>query len=385
MNKQRLLLIINPISGTSKKEGLAEYLMRRLTDSMGMSVDVRITGGKGDANRFATDAVNQGYYGVIAVGGDGTVNEVARALCNSNVVLGIIPSGSGNGLARHLEIPVDINLSLDVIIQNNILACDYATVNDVPFFCTFGMGFDAAVSDRFARQRKRGKMMYIKSALEEFIKYRPKEYTIRANGKEITQKAFLVACCNASQYGNNAYIAPLANMSDGLLDIIIIHAGSPISTAMIGVDLFTGYINRNTLIQTFQAPSAIISRVDSSSAHVDGDHVELGNLLDVKCHKEKLKIFVPRSRHGEIRPILTPIDRFLGDLSITISNLPQKQNTRMLPFIDIVESFLANTRVGVSNIPQLKKGRIKPILAPVKVFIVDVHDILLRGIKKNKK
>lgn len=384
MNKQRLLLIINPISGTSKKEGLAEHLTRRLTDSLGMSVDVKITGGKDDANRFATEAVEQGYYGVIAVGGDGTVNEVARALCNSDVALGIIPTGSGNGLARHLEIPVDVNLSLDVITQNNVLACDYATVNDIPFFCTFGMGFDAAVSDRFARQKKRGKMMYVKSALEEFIKYRPKEYTIRANGKEITQKAFLVACCNASQYGNNAYIAPSANMSDGLLDIIIIHAGSPISTAMIGVDLFTGYINRNTLIQRFQAPSAIISRNDSGSAHIDGDHVELGNLLDVKCHKEKLKIFVPISRQGEIRPILTPIDSFLSDLSITVSNLPQKQNAKMSSLIGIVESFLANTRVGVSNIPQLKKGRIKPIIAPVKVFIADVRCILFGSNKKNK-
>ncbi len=382
MNKQRLLLIINPISGTSKKEGLAEHLTRRLTDSLGMSVDVKITGGKDDANRFAAEAVDQGYYGVIAVGGDGTVNEVARALCNSDVALGIIPNGSGNGLARHLEIPVDINLSLDVIIQNNILACDYATVNDVPFFCTFGIGFDAAVSDRFARQRKRGKMMYIKSAFEEFVRYRPKEYTIRANGKEITQKAFLVACCNASQYGNNAYIAPSANMSDGLLDIIIIHAGSPISTAMLGVDLFTGYINRNTLIQTFQAPSAIISRTDSSSAHVDGDHVELGNLLDVKCHKEKLKIFVPRSRQGEIRPILTPIDSFLSDLRITVSNLPQKQNSRMRPLIGIVDSFLANTRVGVSNIPQLKRGKVVPVVAPVKDFLTDVRNILLEFFRK---
>lgn len=382
MNKQRLLLIINPISGTSKKEGLAEYLTHRLTDSLGMSVDVKITGGKGDANRFATEAVEQGYYGVVAVGGDGTVNEVARALCNSDVALGIIPNGSGNGLARHLEIPVDINRSLDVITQNNVLACDYATVNDIPFFCTFGMGFDAAVSDRFARQKKRGKMMYIKSAFEEFIKYRSKEYTIRANGKEIKQKAFLVACCNASQYGNNAYIAPSANMSDGLLDIIIIHAGSPISTAMIGVDLFTGYINRNTLIQRFQAPSAIISRTDSGSAHVDGDHVELGNLLDVKCHKEKLKIFVPLSRQGEIRPLLTPIDNILGDLSIKVSNLPQ--NRRMRPLIGIVESFLANTRVGVSNIPQLKNGKFTPVIAPVKVFIADVRAIIFGSNKKNK-
>lgn len=382
MNNQRLLLIINPISGTSKKDGLADFVSHRLADSLGMDVDVKITGGKGDANRFASEAVEQGYYGVVAVGGDGTVNEVARALCNSDVALGIIPNGSGNGLARHLEIPVDVNLSLDVIAQNNILPCDYATVNDIPFFCTFGMGFDAAVSERFARQRKRGKMMYIKSAFEEFVKYRPKEYTIRANGKEFKQKAFLVACCNASQYGNNAYIAPAANMSDGLLDIIIIHAGSPISTVKVGVDLFTGYINHNTLIQTFQAPSAIISRTDPGSAHVDGDSVELGNLLDVKCHKEKLKIFVPQSRQGEIRPLLTPIDNVLVDLSIKVSNSAQKQNRIMRPIIGIAESFLDNARTSVANIPQVRKGNFAPVISPMKAFFADVRKLMFSSRKK---
>lgn len=381
MNKQRLLLVINPISGTAKKEGLAEIVTQRLSETLGMEVDVRITGGKGDAKRFAQDAVTQGYYGVVAMGGDGTVNEVASGLCDSDVALGIIPLGSGNGLARHLEIPIDLNLSLDVIAENNVIACDYATVNEIPFFCTFGIGFDAAVSDRFAKQGKRGKLMYVKSAVEEYLKYRPKEYTIRANNKEFTQKAFLVACCNASQYGNNAYIAPAANMSDGLLDIIIIHAGSPISTAMLGVDLFTGYINRNTMIQSFQASSAIISRSETGTAHVDGDPIDLGCVLDIKCHNQKLKIFVPTSRHEMVKPILTPIDSLLSDISITVSNLPQKQDKRLRPFIGIAESFLQNFREWVSNVPQVKEGKFGPIFAPIKKFLGDVRATILSVFK----
>ena len=242
MNNQRLLLVINPISGGLNKSGLADVVTQRMKASLNMEVEVKTTSGKGDARRFATEAVENGYYGVIVAGGDGSVYEVAAVLCDSDVALGIIPSGSGNGLARHLEIPVDERLSLDVIAENNIVACDYATVNDKPFFCTFGVGFDAAVSDRFAKQRKRGKFMYFKSALEEFVQYRPQVYTISANGKVFTQNAFLIACCNASQYGNNAYIAPTASMTDGLLDIIIIHAGSPLDTAVLGVDLVTGYI-----------------------------------------------------------------------------------------------------------------------------------------------
>ena len=324
---QRLLLVINPISGGSKKGGLAELVSQRVEKSLGMAVDVKITTGKGDAQRFAQEAVEEKYYGVIVAGGDGTVNEVATALCDSGVALGIIPSGSGNGLARHLEIPVDMNFSLDVIAENNIVACDYATVNDRPFFCTFGVGFDAAVSDRFAKQGKRGKFMYFKSAIEEFVQFQPQIYTISANGKVFTQNAFLVACCNASQYGNNAYIAPTASMTDGLLDIIIIHAGSPLDTAVLGVDLFTGYINNNTLLQSFRAPAAVIYRSNEGPAHIDGDPVELGDIMDIKCRRGGLKIFVPNKTHTEFRPILTPINSFLAEVRIAMANIfnPRKK------------------------------------------------------------
>ena len=187
MNNQRLLLIVNPISGTADKSRLPQFVSQGIKEAMGYDVDLKMTTAKGDANRFATEAVAQGYYGVIVAGGDGTVNEVATALCDTNVALGIIPSGSGNGLARHLEIPVDYDLSLEVIKQNNIVSCDYATVNDRPFFCTFGVGFDAAVSDRFSKQSKRGRFMYFKSAIEEYIKFEPQVYTISANGKIFTQ------------------------------------------------------------------------------------------------------------------------------------------------------------------------------------------------------
>jgi len=325
MNNQRLLLIVNPISGTADKSRLPQFVSQGIKEAMGYDVDLKKTTAKGDANRFAKEAVEQGYYGVIVAGGDGTVNEVATALCDTNVALGIIPSGSGNGLARHLEIPVDYDLSLEVIKQNNVVSCDYATVNDRPFFCTFGVGFDAAVSDRFSKQSKRGRFMYFKSAIEEYIKFEPQVYTISANGKIFTQNAFLVACCNASQYGNNAYIAPDASMSDGLLDIIIIHAGSPIDTAMLGVDLFTGYINRNTLLQSFQAPAAVIYRSQEGTAHIDGDPIDLGEIMDVKCHRSGLKIFVPKGKHRHFRPIITPINNIVTDARILMSNFFNKR------------------------------------------------------------
>lgn len=320
MNKQRLRLIINPISGTINKSGLAEVVSQYVQSRMGMSIDVRVTKGKGDATIYAQEAVKENYYGVIALGGDGTVNEVASALCGSDVVLGIIPTGSGNGLARHLGIPVDARMAINVILQNNVEACDYAMVNDHPFFCAFGVGFDAAVSERFAKQKKRGRLMYVKSAIEEYRGYKPQSYTISANGKIITQDALIVACCNSSQYGNNAYIAPMASMTDGLLDIIIVHAGSPLNTAVLGVDLFTGYINRNTLIQSFKAPEAVIYRSKEGPAHVDGEPLTFGEVMEIKCKKGGLKIFVPQKKRKKFRPIITPLNNLIQDASIALLN-----------------------------------------------------------------
>lgn len=319
MTDKRYLLIINPISGTWNKRGLAEAVGRRMSLS-GIMVDAVFTSGAGDATRLARQAVEDSYSAVIVAGGDGTINETATALCNTGVPLGIIPLGSGNGLARHLNIPVDPRLSLDIIAESHVTDCDYGTVNELPFFCTFGVGFDAAVSDAFARQKCRGKFMYVKSAFEQYVKYNPQVYTISANGNTLTEEAFIVVCCNASQYGNNAYIAPTADMTDGLLDITIVHAGTPLDTALAGVDLFTGYINRNTMIRSFRAPSAVISRNDDGPVHIDGEPLIMGRNMDVKCHGRSLRIFTP-DRLPEFRPIITPMRSFFMDVRNTLSRI----------------------------------------------------------------
>jgi len=319
MDELRYLLIINPISGTGNKRGLAEFVQRQLA-SAGITLDVVYTTGHGDATKFTLDAVDKGYAAVIAAGGDGTVNETARALCGKRTALGIIPSGSGNGLARHLGIPIDPRSAVNIILKDNIVDCDYGTANGEPFFCTFGVGFDAAVSDKFAKQKRRGKLSYIRSAISEYVSYNPQVYTISANGQILTQKAFIVACCNASQYGNNAYIAPTASITDGLLDITIVHAGTPLDTAMVGVDLFTGYINRNTMIHTFRTPSAIIYRTGKGPAHLDGEPVSMEEIMTVKCHHNALRIFTPAGR-SRFRPIITPIQSALNDLGSTIGRI----------------------------------------------------------------
>lgn len=306
------MLIINPISGTAKKDGLdakAEKAMR----AAGYNVDVRFTTCRGEATRFAAEAVAKGYDSVIAAGGDGTINETAQALCGTAVKFGIIPAGSGNGLARHIGIPVNVDAALDVISRGIVAKCDYGTVNNLPFFCTFGVGFDAAVSHNFAKQSRRGLFTYLKSAFTQYINYKPDTYTISANGKILTERAFVVACCNASQYGNNAYIAPKASITDGLLDIIIIHQGSPIDTAMVGMDLFTGYIDSNTLIHTLRAPAAVIYRSNEGPAHIDGEPMMLDDIMDVKCHHHGLNVLIPGDKQP-FRPLVTPVQSFWRNL-----------------------------------------------------------------------
>lgn len=318
-NGKRVMLIINPISGVNAKDGLVQMVADSMA-AVGLKVDTRYTVGPGDATRLARLATSGGYEAVLAAGGDGTVNEVAIALCGSRVPLGIIPTGSGNGLARHIGIPVDPRLSLKIIEEWNVADCDYGSANDRPFFCTFGVGFDAAVSHRFARQRRRGRLSYIRSAISEYVSYHPQTYTISANGSIVTEEAFLVAVCNASQYGNNAYIAPEASIIDGLLDITVVHAGNHVDTAVVGVDLMTGYINRNTMIRTFRAPAAVIYRASAGQAHIDGEPVMMDDIIDVRCHAASLRIFVP-SKHTRFQPIITPVRSMLLDWRIALGHL----------------------------------------------------------------
>lgn len=316
-----LMLIINPISGTGTKQNVPQTVESMLL-GRGCRLDVRFTSGRGDATSLAAEAATNGYAAVMVCGGDGTINETAKALCNTQVPLGLIPAGSGNGLARHLGVPVDVEEAVKIVLEGNVVPSDYGSVNGLPFFCTCGTGFDAAVSHRFARQSRRGLLSYIKSTLTEYLQFQPDTYTISANGKLLTEKAFLVAVCNASQWGNNAYIAPEASITDGLLDITVVHSGTPLDTAVMGMDIFSGMINKNTMVRCFRAPAAVIYRSQGGEAHIDGEPVMLDDILDVRCHRRGLHLFTPNSQ-GRFRPLVTPIRDILRDARLSIHHIFQ--------------------------------------------------------------
>ena len=315
--KRKILAVINPISGTSNKEFMPETIARCI-DPDKFDVVVRFTQHASHATLLTEEAIKEGFYGVIAVGGDGTINEVAAALRDSSTALGIIPCGSGNGLARHLGIPMNEQKALEIINLDNIEALDYCTANDRPFFCTCGVGFDAHVSQKFAEAKKRGPLSYIQKTLVEYLKYRCKTYSIEMNDRVVTEKAFVIACGNASQYGNNAFITPRASMHDGLIDVTVIHPFTPLDTAVLGVLLFTRHIDQDTNINTFRTSELTIHRPKPDVMHIDGEPIMMDADIHIKCHKAGIKIFLPVGDGDEKKSLLKPIENGFWDFVTTI-------------------------------------------------------------------
>ena len=280
---------MNPISGTSDKKDIP-YLIEELLDKEQFDYSIRKTEQAGHAYEIAKESKEQGIDIVVAVGGDGTVNEVGRALVHSNTALGIIPTGSGNGLARHLLIPMKIKGAIQVLNDCEITDLDYGIINEHPFFCTCGVGFDAFISEKFAEAGKRGPITYLENILKEGLKYKPETYEIEAENGTIKKKAFLISCANASQYGNNAYIAPQASMSDGMIDVIIMEPFDALEASQISIEMFNKTLDKNNKIKTFRSKEIKIYRKAPGVIHYDGDPVETGKEIVVTLKEKGIKI-----------------------------------------------------------------------------------------------
>ena len=289
---QRLLAIINPISGTKDKEEIPA-LIHEVIDSSKYSVDYVFTQYAGHAAEMTRKAVADGIDVVVSVGGDGTCNEIARELINTRTSLAIVPVGSGNGLARHLSISMDVRKALEIINDGVVADLDYCTANDRPFFCTCGVGFDALVSLKFAQGKRRGKLSYVAKALNEYLKYKSETYQIEMPDGTVTEKAFLIACGNASQYGNNAYIAPHASMQDGKIDVTVLMPFTPFDTAGLALLLFTKHIDQDTNIKSFTTESLTIKREKPGAIHLDGEPIEMGERIEIRCFKGGLRAIIP--------------------------------------------------------------------------------------------
>ncbi len=248
-----------------------------------------------DLDRVIAQAIGAGIEVVYAVGGDGTVHEVAKRLIGTPLALGVVPTGSGNGFARHIGLPIDIGGALRSCRAQRIVTIDTATVNGVPFIGTMGIGFDAWVAHHFASSGKRGLRTYVALAARGFLRFRSEEYELTVDGTSQTRRAFLIAVANASQYGNNARIAPVASLQDGLLDIVVVERLS----ALMVPRLFTGTLHRARGVHMMRGKRVEIRRSAAGPAQVDGEPVMLPAVLTIEIVPRSLRVLVPDGA-GEI-------------------------------------------------------------------------------------
>ena len=288
---KKITFIMNPISGTQNKAGIPELIDKAL-DHEKFSYEVRMTEYAGHASEIAREAKEAGVDIVVAIGGDGTVNEVARSIVHSKTALGIIPCGSGNGLARHLMLPMNIRKAIEIINRDEVHELDYGIINGHAFFCTCGMGFDAFVSQKFAEAGKRGPITYVENVLREGLKYEPETYELQDEQGTTRAKAFLISCANASQYGNNAYIAPQASMSDGLLDVIIMEPFDVLEAPQISLEMFNKTLDKNSKIKTFKCQRLHIHRKKPGVIHFDGDPVMADADVDIELKPKGIRVVV---------------------------------------------------------------------------------------------
>ena len=289
--KKKIVFILNPISGTTAKAGIPKLIEQHLDHEI-FTHEVLFTEYPGHATELAREAQMSSADIVVAVGGDGTINEVARSLTHTSTALAILPCGSGNGLARHLLLPMNLKKCIQIINQCEIHALDYGLINDIPFFCTCGMGFDAYVSMKFAEAGKRGPITYVENVLREGLKYQPETYEIQDENGITRHKAFLISCANASQYGNNAYIAPQASMSDGLLDVIIMEPFDILDAPQISIEMFSKTLDKSSKIKTFKCKQLHIHRQQPGVIHYDGDPANADADIDIKVIEKGINIVV---------------------------------------------------------------------------------------------
>ena len=304
---KKVCIIINPISGVASKKRVPGLIKKMFHPDL-FETTILKTEYAGHAVELTRQAVDDGFDYIIAAGGDGTVNEVARTMVHSNSSLGIIPLGSGNGLARDLGISMDPKKAIETIIAGNKITIDYCKVNTRAFFCTCGVGFDALVSERFSEEKKRGPISYVKSAITEYIRFRPDTYKITLDdGTVIDEKAFLITCANASQYGNNAYIAPNANIQDGKMDIVVLTPIHPMEVGLIAFQLFTKQIEHNYKVTRYQSEKVKIKRGMPGPMHIDGDPIHAEKEIIIETIPAGLHVIVPEES-AKVQPIQRPVE-----------------------------------------------------------------------------
>ncbi|WP_430933304.1 diacylglycerol/lipid kinase family protein [Saccharicrinis sp. 156] len=313
---KRILFLINPVSGVGKQRTIERYIESEL-DCNKLSVDIDYTEFRAHARELAGKAVGQ-YDAVVAVGGDGTVNEVASKLVGTDTALAIVPTGSGNGLARFMQIPMRINKAIQSLNYFHEKKIDTMKVNQYCSVNVAGIGFDAHISHNFEGKKLRGPLGYLQLITTEFAGYQSDTYQLKIDGKVYNRKAFLISFANSSQYGNNIHIAPNAQIDDGLIDVSIIRDFPMFDAPAMIFSLLDKSINKNDNDEVVRAKRIEIEHPSELKAHVDGEPVLLGKKAIIEIKPLSLKIIVPPDHLIE-NSILDPIKEIIPNIQDTLN------------------------------------------------------------------
>jgi YegS/Rv2252/BmrU family lipid kinase len=342
--KKHILFIVNPIAGTRDKTHI-HYLINTNLDKEKFSWETVKTKKAGHAVEIAAQAVRNQVDIVAVIGGDGTVNEAARSLVHTHTALGIIPWGSGNGLARHLQIPLEPRKAIKALNAGSIRKIDYGKINGIPFFCTCGFGFDAFVSLKFANAGKRGMLTYLEKALQEYLTYKSEMYELKIEGLNTRHKAFLIACGNAAQYGNNAYIAPQATITDGLLDVTILEPFTLLDVPNLAFQLFNKTLHLNNHIKTFKCKTLHVHRDKPGVIHFDGDPTVMEKDVKIEIIQESLNVIIPCEKDRDTN-VLQKASDYLAELKtmngLIMENLVERNKQRFIRNRKLIKKIMKN-------------------------------------------
>jgi diacylglycerol kinase (ATP) len=291
MSKKRILFIINPKSGAQRRADMPE-LIKAYTDKEKYDFEIAYTNAPRHATDLSRQAANK-FDIVVAIGGDGSVNEVAKGLIGSKTALGIIPMGSGNGMALHLKIPVDAKKAFDVMNAGCADVIDTVQVNNEFCIGTIGIGFDAHIAHLFAKSAKRGYGTYVKLVLNQFYKYKPFTFSFTVDGKEYSKECFLLTFANSSQFGNNAVIAPFADVQDGIMEVSIMKRFPAWLAPHLIYRLLHNSIHQSGFFEMMSGKDIFVRNQGELQGHIDGEPVTFTSDIHVVIVPKSLNVIVP--------------------------------------------------------------------------------------------
>lgn len=290
--KHQICIIVNPVSGSGRRKKVLKAI-DALVDRSKFDFYVVQTEYHRHAIELTQQAINEGCCAVIVAGGDGSINEVGQTLAGTDVALGILPAGSGNGLARSLNIPLDPEKAVQNLNGFHVRTIDTGLANGKAFMNISGVGFDAAVAHAFHQQKTRGLLKYFVLGVKLIFNYQLQTYKVAVDGREFERKAWLIDLANSPQYGNDALVAPKALVDDGMLDAVVLNP-MPIPQMFVNFyRLFRGDLHQSKYIKTFKFKKMTITQERDDVAHLDGDPFELGTVIEIEINPASLKVIVP--------------------------------------------------------------------------------------------